>query len=148
MTCPQCGRESAVRETRAVERGIVVRRRRECTHCGHRFNTFEIYEECWGSIKRWSLDSHVKAVGKRWALTRRNEKILAMLAQGHKHAFVAAQFGLSDNMISTIARRNGIPAYRRTKESNAANAANATNEAAAPRSKDILAVHARQSPRS
>lgn len=42
MKCPFCGEiESSVLESRLVEEGSAVRRRRECTKCGKRFTTFE-----------------------------------------------------------------------------------------------------------
>lgn len=42
MKCPFCGEiESSVLESRLVEEGAAVRRRRECTKCGKRFTTFE-----------------------------------------------------------------------------------------------------------
>ena len=114
MKCPRCGRDTTVQETRFVEQ--MLRRRRHCSHCDHRFSTYEIDDGLLKTIKRhWA--PHRKAVTKRIALTQRNEKIVARLLSGDKHAVVADEFGLSDNMISTIARRAGIPAYRnRQKE--------------------------------
>ena len=42
MRCPYCGQgESKVLETRLVEDGFSIRRRRECFGCQHRFTTFE-----------------------------------------------------------------------------------------------------------
>ncbi len=42
MKCPFCGKiDSQVLESRNVEEGIAIRRRRECTKCGKRFTTFE-----------------------------------------------------------------------------------------------------------
>jgi transcriptional repressor NrdR len=42
MKCPFCGEiDSSVLESRLVEEGAAVRRRRECTKCGKRFTTFE-----------------------------------------------------------------------------------------------------------
>lgn len=42
MKCPFCGKaESSVLESRDVEDGLAVRRRRECASCGKRFTTIE-----------------------------------------------------------------------------------------------------------
>ncbi|HET9120308.1 MAG TPA: ATP cone domain-containing protein [Solirubrobacterales bacterium] len=40
MTCPRCDSSTRTLETRRVPDGA-VRRRRECTSCGHRFTTYE-----------------------------------------------------------------------------------------------------------
>ena len=109
MTCTRCGRLTEVRATRTTDG--MIRRRRECTHCGHRFSTFEIDDGLLKTIQK-HMAPHREAIAKRVALTRRNEEIVARLNAGEKHSVVAAEFGLSDNMISTIARRAGIPAYR------------------------------------
>ena len=46
MKCPFCGCEdSRVIDSRSVEEGASIRRRRECPHCGRRFTTYEKYEQ-------------------------------------------------------------------------------------------------------
>lgn len=46
MKCPYCEcSEDKVIDSRLTENGEVIRRRRECTRCGARFNTFERVEE-------------------------------------------------------------------------------------------------------
>ena len=46
MKCPFCSyRDSRVIDSRAVEDGTSIRRRRECPDCGRRFTTYEEYEE-------------------------------------------------------------------------------------------------------
>ena len=46
MQCPFCSyRESRALDSRAVEDGTSIRRRRECPDCGRRFTTYEKYEE-------------------------------------------------------------------------------------------------------
>ena len=46
MKCPFCSyRDSRVIDSRAVEDGTSIRRRRECPDCGRRFTTYEQYEE-------------------------------------------------------------------------------------------------------
>ena len=45
MRCPKCGGpEDKVIDTRTVENNSVIRRRRECLGCGHRFTTVERLE--------------------------------------------------------------------------------------------------------
>ena len=46
MKCPFCSyRDSRVIDSRAVEDGTSIHRRRECPDCGRRFTTYEKYEE-------------------------------------------------------------------------------------------------------
>lgn len=46
MHCPSCGTgETKVLDSRAVDAGAAVRRRRECLACARRFTTFERAEE-------------------------------------------------------------------------------------------------------
>jgi len=46
MRCPRCmGVEDKVTESRTSRDGSSIRRRRECTHCGYRFTTYEHIEE-------------------------------------------------------------------------------------------------------
>lgn len=46
MRCPFCSyRDSRVIDSRSVEEGNSIRRRRECPECGKRFTTYEKYEE-------------------------------------------------------------------------------------------------------
>lgn len=45
MKCPVCGfAESKVIDSRPIEEGNSIRRRRECLSCGQRFTTFEVIE--------------------------------------------------------------------------------------------------------
>ena len=45
MRCPKCGSiEDRVVDSRASREGATIRRRRECTGCGHRFTTYEEVE--------------------------------------------------------------------------------------------------------
>ncbi len=45
MRCPACGHpDSKVIDSRPVEEGNSIRRRRECLECQKRFNTFEVIE--------------------------------------------------------------------------------------------------------
>lgn len=46
MHCPFCGNDDTrVLESRQVEDGTAIRRRRECDRCAQRFTTFEKYED-------------------------------------------------------------------------------------------------------
>jgi transcriptional repressor NrdR len=46
MRCPQCSSmEDKVVDSRAVDDGAAIRRRRECLTCGRRFTTYERLEE-------------------------------------------------------------------------------------------------------
>src|SRR6266700_2525220 len=45
MRCPKCGcQDDKVIDSRASREGATIRRRRECTQCGHRFTTYEEVE--------------------------------------------------------------------------------------------------------
>ena len=46
MKCPFCSHEdSRVIDSRSVENGVSIRRRRECPHCLRRFTTYETVEQ-------------------------------------------------------------------------------------------------------
>jgi len=46
MQCPFCRKDDdKVVDSRASDAGDIIRRRRECTHCGRRFTTYERVEE-------------------------------------------------------------------------------------------------------
>ena len=46
MKCPSCGcLDSKVTDSRPVEDGMSIRRRRECLQCGRRFTTYETLEQ-------------------------------------------------------------------------------------------------------
>lgn len=45
MRCPFCGdQDSKVVDSRHSDDGLSIKRRRECTHCQHRFTTYEMVE--------------------------------------------------------------------------------------------------------
>jgi transcriptional repressor NrdR len=45
MRCPKCGcQDDKVIDSRGSREGATIRRRRECTGCGHRFTTYEEIE--------------------------------------------------------------------------------------------------------
>jgi transcriptional repressor NrdR len=41
VNCPRCESPTATLETRKADAGAAMRRRRECSSCGHRFTTYE-----------------------------------------------------------------------------------------------------------
>ena len=46
MKCPFCsGEDTRVVDSRSIDDGTSIRRRRECPSCGRRFTTYEKYEE-------------------------------------------------------------------------------------------------------
>ena len=68
MHCPFCQHvDTRVIDSRESEDGTTIRRRRECTHCGERFNTFETIE-----IK---LPLIAKSDGRREAFDERKLRV-------------------------------------------------------------------------
>jgi len=61
------------------------------------------------------MQPHSKSVVNRRGLTLRNFKIAERLKAGEKHLTISIDFNLSPNMVSTIARRMGIPSKRMRK---------------------------------
>jgi transcriptional repressor NrdR len=41
VNCPRCDHPTSILETRKADGGASLRRRRECSSCGHRFTTYE-----------------------------------------------------------------------------------------------------------
>jgi transcriptional repressor NrdR len=41
VNCPHCDSPTSILETRKTNGGLTLRRRRECSQCGHRFTTYE-----------------------------------------------------------------------------------------------------------
>ena len=104
MKCPTCAAPSSVAETRMSAEGYVLKRTRLCFN-GHRFPTFEVDGALKATVYSFATRRErlaaLRARATRWA---RNEKIKALAAAGEKHEVLALQFGLSPNMVSTIAR--------------------------------------------
>ena len=92
MHCPRCDSPTKTLETRRVPDGA-VRRRRECTSCGHRFTTYErAVPETLTVIKR---------DGKRQRFDR--DKLLASLNRAaHKRDIDPRKLGL---LIDGVERR-------------------------------------------
>lgn len=91
MFCPKCWNENTkVLESRLVDNGSSMRRRRECENCSTRFTTFErievnnlnVIKSSWGLEKydREKLeDSIILACNKRWISVNKIEEFINFL---------------------------------------------------------------------
>lgn len=52
MTCPVCGEDTKIVDSRTSRAGESIRRRRECLVCGHRFTTREVDAETLERLER------------------------------------------------------------------------------------------------
>jgi transcriptional repressor NrdR len=105
MTCPACQGPSRVLESRSAEGGVAVRRRRQCSRCGHRFTTYERSEPARLSIR--------KRDGTSQPFDR--VKLLAGLVRAaHKRPLPAARLdALVDRIEAEVTRAGGeLPAQR------------------------------------
>lgn len=99
MHCPSCSAASTrVIESRRVEDGGAVRRRRECRECGHRFTSFERRER----PPAWV----VKRSGERQPFDRTKLRA-ALLRAAHKRPVSAAQIEVLVDGIEAEAERCG-----------------------------------------
>jgi len=59
VKCPECGKDSEgvghIADTRLIDSGSTVRRRRRCLSCEHRWTTYEVSRETAGAIGRSGL---------------------------------------------------------------------------------------------
>ena len=99
MRCPKCGgQDDKVLDSRAVHDGKVIRRRRECIACGHRFTTFEeiLHEEL----------RVVKSDGRREPFSR--QKIYnGILAACQKRPVSAGQINaLIDDIVDALSAQD------------------------------------------
>ncbi len=82
MRCPKCGdQDDKVIDSRASREGAVIRRRRECLGCEHRFTTYEV-------IEREEL-TVVKRDGRREPFSK--EKLLAGMTRACQKLPVAVE---------------------------------------------------------
>jgi transcriptional regulator NrdR family protein len=109
VKCVQC--DGVAEATLTRKHSVYTRRRRQCLKCGMKFDTYEVYWTLWGWVSRF-MAAHAAAIEKRRERWLRNERIVERLRAGEKHVVVAAEFGLSDSMVSTVARRMGVPSRR------------------------------------
>lgn len=107
MKCPFCGCEdSRVIDSRSVEEGASIRRRRECPHCGRRFTTYEKYEQIPLLV--------IKRDGRREMFD--SKKILAGLLRAfEKRPFTYEQIQSLTNQIENEIRASGENEVKSTK---------------------------------
>ncbi|WP_432643049.1 transcriptional regulator NrdR [Acidaminococcus sp.] len=107
MKCPFCGCEdSRVIDSRSVEEGASIRRRRECPHCGRRFTTYEKYEQIPLLV--------IKRDGRREMFD--SKKILAGLLRAfEKRPFTYEQIQNLTNQIENEIRASGENEVKSTK---------------------------------
>ena len=69
LKCPSCGgHRVGILDCRPKEGGFVIRRRRLCTECHHRWTTFEACESVFSSqglVDRWINVYRIEAIGER-----------------------------------------------------------------------------------
>jgi transcriptional regulator NrdR family protein len=111
MKCPKCNSLTTVLETRELYADTVNRRKRVCTTCAYKYNTYEIGDGLWRTMQKL-IPAHADAIERKRILRQRNESICKRLLTGEKHASVANDYGLSDNMVSHIAKQMGVPSRR------------------------------------
>lgn len=107
MKCPFCGCEdSRVIDSRSVEEGASIRRRRECPRCGRRFTTYEKYEQIPLLV--------IKRDGRREMFD--SKKILAGLLRAfEKRPFTYEQSQSLTNQIENEIRASGENEVKSTK---------------------------------
>lgn len=107
MKCPFCGCEdSRVIDSRSVEEGASIRRRRECPRCGRRFTTYEKYEQIPLLV--------IKRDGRREMFD--SKKILAGLLRAfEKRPFTYEQIQSLTNQIGNEIRASGENEVKSTK---------------------------------
>jgi len=95
MRCPKCGcQDDKVVDSRASREGATIRRRRECTTCGHRFTTYEEVEHEGLMV--------LKRDGRREEFSR--EKLLAGLKKACQKRPVSmkAMDDLVDHIVASV----------------------------------------------
>ena len=93
MRCPFCQHEETkVLDSRQIEGGTAIRRRRECDVCNRRFTTYEKYEELQLMV--------VKKDGRREPFSR--QKLLAGLVKACEKRPISTE--QLENMVSEIER--------------------------------------------
>ena len=107
MKCPFCGCEdSRVIDSRSVEEGASIRRRRECPRCGRRFTTYEKYEQIPLLV--------IKRDGRREMFD--SKKILAgLLRASEKRPFTYEQIQSLTAQIENEIRASGENEVKSTK---------------------------------
>ena len=120
MKCQHCGNiETSVLETRSMMAATVLRRRRGCGQCGSTFSTYEIDGGIWGTVKKWALGNHAKALEKKHKLRDRDGQIVAMIKAGHTHKQISHKFGIATSTVCYAAKKAGLPNKRGPKRTKA-----------------------------
>ena len=98
MNCLRCDSPTSILETRKADAGSALRRRRECSSCGHRFTTYErAVPEALQVIKR---DGHRQPFDR--------EKLLGSLNRAtHKRRLDPRKLGLIVDRVEQEIRDNG-----------------------------------------
>lgn len=103
MKCWHCAAWTEVLETRQVDDGYTLRRRRQCAN-GHRFDTFEvlppIYRRDPPTVRQTKVAAQVRAV-----IYRRDLGWARLARLGATHAEIAAGAGVSRQTVTKALRR-------------------------------------------
>lgn len=115
MKCAKCGADSSVLETRLFEYGTTMRRR-ECFN-GHRFQSIEIYRECYGSTRERCRVYFTTTIARYKAMWERNRDIAREYAKGMSWEALAKKYNLSRSafFLALKAGRTGTPYTSRDK---------------------------------
>lgn len=115
MKCARCGADSNVLDTRLFEYGTTVRRR-QCFN-GHRFQSIEIYRECYGSTRERCKTYFTVTVARYRAMWERNKDIARSIAAGVSWEVLAKKYELSRTSVYLALRagRSNVPYSSRDK---------------------------------
>lgn len=102
MKCPRCAAWSRVLDTREQHEGYTTKRRHECAN-GHRFISMQVLGPVYGSAKQRNA-TFITTAKRRAELEARNRKIRAELAAGVPGMVIAMQWGVSESLVSLVAR--------------------------------------------
>ena len=113
MHCEKCGNPTTVLDTRDVN-PFVTRRRRECSTCGHRITTYEVYSSIYTRYKQL-MAPWVTAKKNRIAVFHRNIAICRELHEGWPA--LSARYALTKAAIYYAAKlgRAGLASINRRK---------------------------------
>lgn len=104
MRCRTCGGALRTVETRAAANGFIAKRLRECPR-KHRYWTYEVDDSLLKTVIKFAeRPGRIDQIEARVARYYRDQQIIER-AKTEKHSVIAAEFGLSDNMVSTIVKR-------------------------------------------
>ena len=118
VRCPSCGAtEDRVVDSREVESGAAIRRRRECGSCGSRFTTFERCGEASVLVikrsgarepfDREKVLSGIKAACKNRPVTERDFEALAAFVEVKDGTIVVVGIPGDEATVKTLRRRGG-----------------------------------------